>query len=38
MLSYSAKSDMTLDSITSAEEDDAKALLAIFANSLVPQE
>jgi hypothetical protein len=38
MLSYSAKSDMTLDSITPAEEDDAKALLAIFANNLVPQE
>jgi hypothetical protein len=38
MLSYSAKLDMTLDSITSAEEDDARALLAIFANNLAPQE
>lgn len=38
MLSYSAKSDMTLDPITSAEEDDAKALLAIFVNNLAPQE
>ena len=38
MLSYSAKSDMTLDPITSAEEDDAKSLLAIFVNNLAPQE
>lgn len=38
MLSYSAESDMTLDSITSADEADAKALLVIFANNLAPQE
>ena len=36
MLSYSVKSDMTLDSITAAEEDDARALLTIFANNLAP--
>lgn len=37
LLSYSAESDITLDSITSADEADAKALLVIFANNLAPQ-
>jgi hypothetical protein len=38
MLSHTGNSDVTLDPITASEEDDALALLAIFAGNLAPQE
>lgn len=38
MLSHTGKSEVTLDPITAAQEDDAAALLEIFAANLLPQE